>query len=414
MTAIPVQFSKNHMESDQQDVSVLLSLVRLQIPRLRSHLEDYGQRCTVRGPVDTLIAYISLLQQFFAELGDSLAACSTEGALRHLLSWFDSVAETIPQPAAKRARRSKAMATSSVQDLDPQFVCSQLRQLCSIRTALQAFVADSVTAMLLRHKSDGDALLERAFYGQACLDTRLGNGSFGCAYRMEYIPLGATFAVKRIDLTARIPQHYIDPDALHRECAILASLQHPSIVRYFISYYSEQNPFTGKYGFSNIVMELIEGGTLAEKVTSGPEAPAEPEIVEWARQMASALSYMHSMRVYHRDLKPENVMLTSRSTVKIIDLGLACHNNSPASLKDTLIGSPPYASYEKTTGASYDGRDDVWAMGLMFLELLKGERSVEHSICHICGTYMARYTLECARGSSTHTIGLSGSGVLSF
>ena len=102
-------------------------------------------------------------------------------------------------------------------------------------------------------------------------------------------------------------------------------------------------------------------------------APSVDAITEWARQMASALAYMHSEHILHRDLKLDNILLTSLSKIKIIDLGFACVAATMAA-NATKVGAPLYASYEKTNGIPYDGRDDVWAVGCILLELLTRSR----------------------------------------
>jgi serine/threonine protein kinase len=83
--------------------------------------------------------------------------------------------------------------------------------------------------------------------------------------------------------------------------------------------------------------------------------------------MALALSYMHGENVLHRDLNPDNVMLTARSKVKIIGFGHACCVSEYA---ESTVGARTHASFQKLTGLKYDGRDDVWALGCILLELL--------------------------------------------
>jgi hypothetical protein len=368
------------MEANQKKVRQLLSTIDEQLVELLARLEELLSRRSSLGAAASLATHCGQLQQFLALFANSTGASTYDQELtthlERLLSWLGAVVVHF-LPPAKRRRTSYLLTTAQICGADPVVVHRCIQELYTIRVSLQECVADHVSVFLQQCKANGDIELEKIFNGQDRPNTCLGGGAFGSTYRMEYTPLGCLFAVKRIDLTRPIPQQYLSSDALQRECAILESLRHHNIARSVNSYNSD--PGRGKYRFFNVVMELIEGGTLAAKVTSGPDAPSEPEVVEWARQTASALSYMHSNHIYHRDLTPNNVMLTSSSTIKIIDLGLACQNDSFASLKVTLVGSPPYGSYEKTTGAPYDGRDDVWAMGLMFLELLKGERYVRSS-----------------------------------
>jgi predicted Ser/Thr protein kinase len=194
----------------------------------------------------------------------------------------------------------------------------------------------------------------------------LGEGQFCSVYRMLNKGDRRLYAVKRIDVPTSLCNG-VHIRKLEEECEILCELAHEHISRYFVKFYSDE----GKH--LSIVMELIGGGTLSEKVTCDP-APAAAEIITWARQMASALNYMHDKGVLHSDLKPENVMLTGKSEVKIIDFGLACVLNSPSATRITAVGSLAYSSHEKANGTSYDGRDDVYAMGCILLELLTSIR----------------------------------------
>jgi hypothetical protein len=356
-----------NMQAEQDELYGLLSTINFKVDEFLCSLQAVLRGETACGTRAALTAFCGQLKQFFELLGGSMFShtehLNIQTDLKRLVCWLDKISRHVPPTAPIH-----------ISNVDSAEIFNLIQELHPLRVGLQRHVADHIAGFLLDQKRYGDKVLENIFSGQACSETYLGGGAFGSTYRLENVPLGCVFAVKQIDLTRPIPQHFLSPEALQRECSILESLKHPNIARYYTSYYSDEETGTGKYRFFNVVMELVEAGTLAEKVTTGSGAPSEEEVVEWAQQMASALSYMHSMHIYHRDLKPDNVMLTSGSAIKIIDLGLACQNNSSASLKLTLIGSPLYASYEKTTGAPYDGRDDVWAMGLMFLELLIGER----------------------------------------
>lgn len=189
----------------------------------------------------------------------------------------------------------------------------------------------------------------------------LGRGAYGTTHRMINTTDGRRYAVKRL-LLSEAKKKGVSTDMLMNECLLLEKLTHPHISRYFLNFYSKNNMYF------NIVMELIQGGTLEDKIPGRPP-PTELEIVTWAKQMASALSYMHGEGVMHRDLKPDNVMLSESSKVKIIDLGLASVITSAE--MHSMAGTDLYSSYEKLTpGVPYDNRDDIWAMGCILLELL--------------------------------------------
>jgi serine/threonine protein kinase len=120
-------------------------------------------------------------------------------------------------------------------------------------------------------------------------------------------------------------------------------------------------------------MELADGGDLALKVGCDP-LPSLAGIKKWLLQCLSALNYMHTVkRIWHRDIKPENILLTSAGDIKIADFGLACVEKSSLS-KYSFAGTLTYASYEKGHGLRYDSKDDIWALGCVFVELLTGKR----------------------------------------
>jgi hypothetical protein len=245
------------------------------------------------------------------------------------------------------------------------------RRIDSVLNELILLQTNRTAALLIHMKvADGDRVEER-FHEDPPLDGHydkrsvLGKGMFAITHRMINNKDGRKYAVKRVDVEDAT-KNGVTRATLANECAILERLTHAHIARYFLSFNSHRNLHF------NIVMELIEGGTLAEKVTCIP-APTELEIVEWTRQMASALSYMHGEGVLHRDLKPHNVMLTLKSKIKIIDLGLASVATSAAYMQ-TKVGTSTYSSFEKLTGLPYDGRDDVWAVGCILLELLTRAR----------------------------------------
>jgi hypothetical protein len=221
----------------------------------------------------------------------------------------------------------------------------------------------------LQHQYVENPPMEDAYDGRSLIS----QGCFGRTYRMVDMTDGQTYAVKRLRLAALTPQG-VTISVLAREYKILQALSHSHVA-------SNKAMFLSREGrFFNIVMELIEGETLADKIIRAPAptecapAPTECKIVEWARQMASALSYMHGKGVLHRYLKPENVVLTMTSEVKLVGLQLPCL----ASI--TAAEYTVYTSFERTMGLPYDGRDDVWAMGCILLELLTGARLVPQSL----------------------------------
>jgi eukaryotic-like serine/threonine-protein kinase len=172
-----------------------------------------------------------------------------------------------------------------------------------------------------------------------------------------------------------------DPDRLarfQREAEVLASLNHPNIAA--IHGLEEAD------GTRALVMELVEGETLADRIARGP-IPID-EALPVAKQIAEALEAAHEHGIIHRDLKPSNIQLRSDGTVKVLDFGLAKladttkPGTSDLSLSPTitspalmtgvglLLGTAAYMSPEQAKGRVADKRSDIWAFGCVFYEML--------------------------------------------
>ena len=164
-----------------------------------------------------------------------------------------------------------------------------------------------------------------------------------------------------------------------REAQVLASLNHPNIAQ--IYGLEESN------GATCIVMELVEGETLGQRLQRGP-VPLE-EALDVARQICEGLEAAHDRGIVHRDLKPGNVIVTAEGGVKVLDFGLAKgpaeaaeasgQSNSPTviagSLPGTVLGTAAYMSPEQTRGKALDRRTDIWAFGCVLFELLTGRQA---------------------------------------
>ena len=163
-----------------------------------------------------------------------------------------------------------------------------------------------------------------------------------------------------------------------REARMLAALNHPNIATI---YGLEQSG-----GVTCLVMELVPGETLAERVKAGP-LPIE-EALKIAAQIAEALEAAHEKRIIHRDLKPANVKVTPEGKVKVLDFGLAKAfagdaanediGNSPtlsmaATMQGVILGTAAYMSPEQARGKSVDKRTDIWAFGCVLYRIADRE-----------------------------------------
>ena len=231
----------------------------------------------------------------------------------------------------------------------------------------------------------------------------LGAGGMGEVYRARDTRLDRTVAIKVLP-----PEFSADPDRLarfEREAKTIAALNHAHICTlHDIAEDIPSGPLplaSGPLPLSPVhylVMELVEGETLAERiarpaVACGAEAPGLllDEALSVATQVAGALEYAHARGIIHRDLKPANIMLTAGGAVKVLDFGLAksavLASAGPASEQATLapdptiagavLGTPHYMSPEQARGEPVDARADVWAFGCVLYEMLAGRRAFD-------------------------------------
>jgi Tol biopolymer transport system component len=207
----------------------------------------------------------------------------------------------------------------------------------------------------------------------------LGEGAMGVVFRARDTKLLRDVALKVL------PEHFASsPDRLsrlQREAQVLASLNHPNIAHV---YGLEQ---VG--GSECIVMELVEGETLEERLKNGP-LPLY-DAIDIAKQIADGLATAHEGGIVHRDLKPANIKLTPNGTVKILDFGLAkpvggrSGGSDPSTLPTMVTGSMAggifgtvaYMSPEQARGRDVDARTDIWAFGCLLYEMLTGRLAFE-------------------------------------
>jgi Tol biopolymer transport system component len=215
-----------------------------------------------------------------------------------------------------------------------------------------------------------------ATFGPFVITDALGVGGMGEVYKATDTNLKREVAIKIL------PQVFVnDADRIvrfQREAEILASLSHPNIA---LVHGLERSD-----GAVALIMELVEGPTLAEHIARGP-IPAE-QALRVAAQICEALEYAHAKGVVHRDLKPANVKLSSDGRVKVLDFGLAkvvavsetgaqpARSSGRAGFSTepgTLFGTPAYMSPEQMRGGPVDKRTDIWAFGCVLFELLAGQ-----------------------------------------
>jgi len=209
---------------------------------------------------------------------------------------------------------------------------------------------------------------------------KIGQGGMGTVYRAQDTTLDREVAIKVL------PEQFTqDPQRLarfEREAKVLASLNHPNIAAIHSFEHADDVHF--------LVLELVPGETLAERVAKGP-LPVE-EALEVCRQIAEGVEAAHEKGVIHRDLKPANVKVTPEGQVKILDFGLAKAfeaeipvtdmSQSPTLTEEmtgagVILGTAAYMSPEQAKGKPVDKRADIFAFGAVLYELLTGKRAFE-------------------------------------
>jgi serine/threonine-protein kinase len=211
--------------------------------------------------------------------------------------------------------------------------------------------------------------------GHYQITSQLGKGGMGEVYQAKDQKLGRDVAIKVL------PDEFAkDADRVarfQREAKLLASLNHPNIAA--IHGLEESD------GTNFLVLELVEGDTLADRIKAGA-IPVE-ESLKLALQIAEALEAAHEKGVVHRDLKPANIKVTPDGKVKVLDFGLAKAfageqaelnlSNSPtlsnaATQQGVILGTAAYMSPEQARGKPVDKRADIWAFGCVLYEMLTG------------------------------------------
>lgn len=204
------------------------------------------------------------------------------------------------------------------------------------------------------------------------IEATLGRGSFGTVFKARDLQLDRSVALKVLRPTGPTPS-----DSIFQEARSAAALNHPNVCTV--------HAIDSGHGFPMIVMEYIEGQTLADRLNAGALASAEAATI--GRQIAEGLSAAHAVGIAHGDLKPANVMITSNGTAKLMDFGLSRREERPNALDTTAVwkpgsdgtisGTPYYMSPEQSRGEAPRPASDVFAFGLVLYEMIKGRRALD-------------------------------------
>ena len=229
----------------------------------------------------------------------------------------------------------------------------------------------------------GRILGDFKYAGITKLDSLLGGGVFGITYRMINSLDLNEYAVKHVDIKAvqnillMINPHkekFTKSDTLNfilNEARILVSVNHPNIVRYSHTLSSKANVY--------MCMEYVRGGTLESAIDSNRFTSNNEEILSIVYQMLLGLGHLHEKNILHRDLKADNIFLSNDASpvVKLGDLGMSRVLENPTGMycqsKGVYgVGHRFYRSPESLLGKKYGTPDDIWALGIIILELMSG------------------------------------------
>jgi serine/threonine protein kinase len=254
-----------------------------------------------------------------------------------------------------------------------------------LRNDVDALLAQDPPSNFLQTPADvalvaegaGDDLIGR-YIGAYRVTSKLGAGGMGEVFRAHDTKLGRDVAIKIL------PRAFdTNPERrarFEREARMLATLNHPNIGTIY--------GLEDAHGTSALILELIEGETLAERLTriklAADDGMPAAEAVTIARQIADALEAAHERGIVHRDLKPANIKFTSDGSVKVLDFGLAkaMSDSEPADVSQSpkakdaatrtgvVMGTAAYMSPEQAKGEKVDKRSDIWAFGCVLYEML--------------------------------------------
>lgn len=227
-------------------------------------------------------------------------------------------------------------------------------------------------------------------FGPYVVEGRLGTGGMATTYLARRTSDGKEVALK-------VPhEHCLDDESFRRrfvrEGNLGSQLHHPNIVRILEAGEEGETPY--------MAMELVRGTTLRELLRTAGELPLQT-VLDVVRQVAEALDYAHSKGVVHRDLKPENLMLLPDGRLVVMDFGIArVEGGAGLTATSVFVGTPAYAAPEAIQGEPADHRVDLYALGVLMVEMLEGglpyagSNPLEQLRAHVEGRLLQREELK--------------------
>jgi serine/threonine-protein kinase len=215
--------------------------------------------------------------------------------------------------------------------------------------------------------------------GRYQLERRLGAGAFGAVWAARDVALGRSVAIKLLRVETGHGDEAERRARFVREARVLARLRHPNVVTVH-----DMGEWRGEPW---IAMELVEGGTLAERIAAGRtslECLSARDTARLARDAALGLAHAHTLGIVHRDVKPANLMIERDGQLRVGDFGIGKATSADDSLgidrmtgDGRTVGTPSYMAPEQLRAGQVDGRADLYALGVVMFECLTGRRPFE-------------------------------------
>jgi serine/threonine protein kinase len=220
----------------------------------------------------------------------------------------------------------------------------------------------------------------QTFHGRYALRERLGDGGTATVFRADDLELGRTVAIKVYGPESELS----DMDRRQREARALAGVRHPAIVTLFDARLDATPPY--------LVLELVDGETLAQRIARGPLSAVETRAIGTAA--ASGLAAAHDAGLVHRDVKPANIMIPAgpaQEEARLLDFGIA-HSigGSRVTTAGTVVGSAVYLSPEQARGDAVTPASDIYSLGLVLIECLTGRPAFTGTTAEVMGARLVR------------------------
>ncbi|KAI0074150.1 Pkinase-domain-containing protein [Panus rudis PR-1116 ss-1] len=198
----------------------------------------------------------------------------------------------------------------------------------------------------------------------------IGKGAYGSVHKGVHIPTGNVVALKIINLDTEDD----DVGDIQREVALLTQLRDaPNVTRYYGCFLDGPRVW--------IAMEYAEGGSVRTLMKACKDGVIEEKyVVVIVREVLLGLNYLHKSAIIHRDIKAANILITAAGRVMICDFGVSALLVTTTSKRNTLIGTPHWMAPEVAHGAAYDTKADIWSLGIVIYEMIKGNVPNSHIV----------------------------------